>query len=77
MDTAPGGTLRANAELSKQPKMAWIEETEGTTFRFVQQNLSGSGTIEVAFDDRTTFKLPMNDATCYAFDFGMRSTTTP
>lgn len=77
LDGAPGGTLDASAELSKQPKVAWTEESDGTTFRFVQQNLSVSGAIVAAFDDGTAFTLPMDDATCYGFDFGMRTTTMP
>jgi len=74
---APGGTLTASAELTKQPKIAWTDQINGTTFRFVQQDLSVSGSIVVALDDGTTFTLPMSDATCDAFDYSARSMTNP
>ena len=74
---APSGTLTATAQLTKQPKTAWTDQVDGTTFRFVQQDLSVSGSIVLAFDDGTTFTLPMNDSNCYAYDFSMRSMTKP
>ena len=74
---APSGTLTATAELTKQPRITWTDELDDTTLRFVQQNLSVSGSIVVALDDGTTFTLPMNDENCYAYDFSMCAMTKP
>ena len=77
VDGTPGGTLTATAKLTKQPKVAWTDQFDGTTFRFVQQDLSVAGSIVIAFDDGRPLILPMSDANCYAFDYSMRSTTKP